>query len=433
MSAAPAPGPVRFVCVGLNWKTPLRIRERLAIEERSLPEALGELKESYPEAQFSLLSTCNRTEIYAICGEPAGGPDAEGLERFLARRSGMPPGELRDHLYVHLDSAAIRHLLEVASGLDSLVLGEDQILGQVKRAYDAAVARQTTGPDLHLVFQSAFGVAKRVRAETDLGRGKLSIGSAAVDYLRGVFDSFGNKTVLVIGAGKMAELALRHLMELGPGAVVVCNRSPQHAHDLAARFGGSARPLTEIYEALVEADIVISSTGADEPIVKAQEFAHVLPRRRGRLLAIVDIAVPRDFEAAIGELDDVLLWDIDDLEKIRHETLRSRERELAKALAIVEGELEALDEALALRTHGSVIGLLEQEYQRIVQAELEWLLPQLNGVSEEGQAKIRHFAHRLKNKFLHPPKAALRAEGRSGRHYRLFDAFRKLFGLEQDV
>jgi glutamyl-tRNA reductase len=421
---------MKLVCVGINWKTPVRIRERLAFDGPKVAEALPQLRDSSSGLECVILSTCNRTEIYTANSRENRQPCAEASNEFLAQFHKLPRSEFADHLYSLEDWAAAEHLFSVAAGLDSLVLGETQILGQVKLAYQWAVEQQTAGPILHSLFQRALGAGKRVHNETALSRGRLSIASAAVDYIRGVFDEFDDKSLLVIGAGKMAELVLTHLKELAPKTITVCNRTTERADKLVARLGGRVRPFEELRSALIEADIVISSTGAEQPLLFAPEFQGIMAARRHRLVAILDIAVPRDFDPEIARIDNVLLWNIDDLEKVAYRTLRQRERELNKALRIIEEETRAFQASLAFQQTSPVIGKLDSEYQRIIDQELGWLWPQLNGVADEHRDKIRQFAHRLKNKLLHLPKSALRAEASAGRHHGLVDALRRLFGLD---
>ena len=426
---------MKILCVGLNWKTPVTVRERLAFDQAELPAALARLKTEHSHLECAILSTCNRTEIYTVdpeATEEVPRVSEEALCTFLARYHQIARSDFDRHLYALEDAQAVTHLLCVASGLDSLILGEAQVLGQVKQAYQAAIDAQTTGRVLNLLFRQALRSAKRVHSETRLARGRLSVASAAVDYIRGVFEYFDDKTVLVIGAGKMAELAITHLQELHPQRLVICNRSRDRAEALADRFGGSARAFEELPEALVEADIVISSTGADEPLLTAEDFLPI-QMQRNRLMTIIDISVPRDIDPAINELEDVWLWNIDDLVKVRDQTMLAREGELDKALNIVDEETDAFAASMALQQSGPLIGRLDKEYQRIVEQELAWLLPQLNGVTEEQRLKIQQFAHRLKNKFLHPPKAAIRREARRGHApHRLSEALRKLFGLQED-
>jgi glutamyl-tRNA reductase len=419
---------LRFLCVGLHWKTPISLRERLAFDKQATEQALQDLKHRHEDSEFAILSTCNRTEIYAA--GPQGAREIRGDEiiHFLSDFHDVSMDEFVPHLYTYENAKASNHLFEVASGLDSLVLGEVQILGQVKEAYEQAVSSQVAGPILHTIFQKAFNVAKRVQTETGLSRGRLSIASAAVDYIKGVFEIFRDKTVLVIGAGKMAELTVKHLQELHPARILVVNRNIDRAQALADRFGGESWSFNRLQEGLIEADIVVSSTAADEPIIHAAEFAQVMKARRQRLIAIIDIAVPRDFDDAIGEMANVLLWNIDDLERVRHQTIRTRRSELLAASNIVSEELKQLDTQLALLQSGPIIGLLDREYQRVIDDELAWLLPQLNGISESQREKIKHFTHRMKNKLLHAPKATIRDELKHGRAGAL-ELIQRLFGL----
>jgi glutamyl-tRNA reductase len=421
---------LKFLCVGLHWKTPISLRERLAFDRDQVELALQQLRQRHEEAEFAILSTCNRTEVYSAGGEGSQEIRSDEIIRFLSDFHDVSMDEFVPHLYTHENAKASYHLFEVASGLDSLVLGEVQILGQVKQAYEQAARVSSAGPVMHTIFQKAFNVAKRIQTETGLTRGRLSIASAAVDYIKGVFEVFRDKTVLVIGAGKMAELTVQHLRELHPGRLLVLNRNIERAEAIAARFGGEAWAFGRLEEALTQADIVISSTAADEPIIHASDFARVMKARRQRLIAIVDIAVPRDFDDAIREMANVLLWNIDDLERVRHQTIRSRRSELVAANKIVEDELGQLDVQLALLQSGPIIGQLDQRFQRIIEDELAWLLPQLNGLSDAQREKIKHFTHRMKNKMLHAPKATIREELKQGR-VGVLELIQKLFGLDR--
>lgn len=420
---------MKLVLVGMNWKTPVGLRERLAFDVASARTALDGLKSTVPTAEYAILSTCNRTELYAAETADEVRVTAGGLAEYLADFHHVPLSEFMLHLYCVENGDAAEHLFKVAAGLDSLVLGESQILGQVKQAYQQAKEATTAGTVLHALFQRALSAAKRVHSETTLTRGHLSIASAAVDYARGVFDRFDDKSILVIGAGKMAELVLTHLKGLVPKSVLVCNRTRQRAIEVVARHGGIVREFADLRAALVDADIVLSSTGAGEPLVYAPEFEGIMADRKQRLIAVIDIAVPRDFDPAIAKIDNVLLWNIDDLESVTQRTLRQRENEFDKAIKIIEEETRTFLASMAFMQTSPVIGKLEQEYQRVIDSELEWLLPQLNGVAPEHRDKIRQFAHRLKNKLLHQPRTALRVDASSGGQHGLLDALRKLFGL----
>jgi glutamyl-tRNA reductase len=421
---------MRLICVGCNWKTPVALRERLAIEPTRLPDALDRLRKSGPGLECAILSTCNRTEIYL--GSSIDSGSRHGLEElgsFLADLQAVPFEAFREHLYLCEDEQAAQHLFCVAAGLDSLILGEVQILGQTKEAYHTASAAGAVGPVLHPLFQKAFNVAKRVQTDTTLSKGRLSIASAAVEYVKGVFEDFRTKTVLIVGAGKMAELTLTHLREHRLGRLLLCNRSRERADALALKFGGEVRPFESLHEALVEADVVISSTGAEEAIVRADEFHAIAQARRGRHMAIIDIAVPRDFDPAIEKFENVFLWNIDHLERVRHQTWRTRERAFDQAMRLVEQELAAFQTSVALQQTGPVLSKLDVEMQRVMEEELSWLFPQLNGMADVDRAKIRQFASRIKNKIQHPIRAAIRKEAEGGGHQSLVEAVRKLFGL----
>ena len=420
---------MRLWCVGCNWQTPVGLRERLALDPAGVSALLASAKEKLG-VEAAALSTCNRTELYLGGGElPPEDVPALGLT-LLAEARGVPLAELEQHAYRHHGDAAARHWFVVASGLDSLILGEGQVLGQTKAAYDAATAAGAAGPLFHPLFQRAFAAAKRVRTETPLAEGRLSIASAAVDFIREVFDDLRGKTALMIGAGKMAELTLTHLQPLAPKRILVANRGADRAQALAAKFGGEFRPFETLADALVEADVVVSGTGAGAAIFDDAAFAEVHRRRRGRHMAIVDIAVPRDFDPAIGQRDNVFLWNIDHLEHVRTRTLQRRQKAVEHALRIVDEELAGFKEGLRAAAGGATLADVERRLQETIDAELAWLLPQLNGMPDADREKIKAFAHRLKNKFLHPPRAALRAEAKDGDPGALLAALRKLFHLE---
>lgn len=421
---------MKLACVGCNWKTPIALRERLAAEGPKLSAMLEKAKSLGQGWEAVLLSTCNRTELYAFA--PPDNGDDFGVQRltdFLAHERGVSLGEIRPHLYFHEGAGTALHLFQVAAGLDSLVIGEVQILGQTRDAYQAAVDAGVVGPMLHGLFQRAIAVAKRVQNETELSKGKLSIASAAVEFILGVFDGLRDKTVLVIGAGKMADLTLQRLVERRPKKLLIVNRTAERAAELANKFEGELRPFDGLQQALIEADVVVSSTGADRPIVDAEFFERVHQSRRGRHLAIIDIAVPRDFDPAVGDYDNVFLWNIDHLERVRGKTLRQREKAYDQALKIIDSEVASFEAALAVQQAGPILAQWDAQLTEVAERELEWLLPQLNGIPQADHEKIRQFAHRLKNKFLHAPRTAIRKESEAGDHRSLLEALRKLFGL----
>jgi glutamyl-tRNA reductase len=342
----------------------------------------------------------------------------------------VPAGDVRPHLYAHADADAVRHLFRVAASLDSLVVGEGQIAGQVKRAYEAAAQCAAAGPHLHALFQHARVVAKRVRRETGIARGHVSVSSVAVDYVRQVFDHFHDKTVLVVGAGKMGGLTLKHLRGLRPRRILVTNRSPEKAGAVAAGCGGEAVAWEALDEVLAWADIVLSTTGAPEPIMTAKRFAGVLARRAGGPMVILDIAVPRDFDPTIHDGDRVCLFNIDDLTRTREATLSDRLRHVAPAEAIVEQEARRFVGEWARRRHGAAIAQLTEDFDRKRRAVLGQLLGKLNGRLTEADRQAVEGAFRLlQNQFLHGPISALGEASREGGGSTLLEALRQLFRL----
>jgi glutamyl-tRNA reductase len=416
---------VNLLLVGCSHRTaPVAVRERLALPEPRVGPTLAELLARFG-GEAAVLSTCNRLEMFLAPDAPAVDPVA-----FLAEWQRLDPAEVRPHVYEHRDGAAVRHLFRVAASLDSLVVGEGQIAGQVKRAYELARQTAAAGPLLHALFQHARVVAKRVRRETGIARGHVSVSSVAVDYVRQVFAHFHDKTVLVIGAGKMGALTLRHLRDLRPQRILVTNRSPDRAAAVAAGCGGRAVPWEGLDDALARADIVLSTTGAPEPVVTRQRFAGVLAKRTGGPLVVLDIAVPRDFDPDIHDGDRVCLFNIDDLERIRAETLADRLTHMAPAEAIVEHEAARFVGEWARRRNGPIIAALTDDFDRKRRAVLTQLLGRLNGRLDEADKRMIEGAFRLlQNQFLHGPISALGEASREGGGSTLLEALRQLFRL----
>jgi glutamyl-tRNA reductase len=422
--------------VGCSFRTTdLSLRERLAFDQAKLTRALEELNVRYG-CEAVILSTCNRVELYL--GRPAAPdpnlliPDVELIAEFLSETHQLAPHVIRPHLYEQRDQLAVRHLFRVAASLDSMIVGEGQIAGQVKQAYELAQDRATAGPLLHALFQHAHHVAKRVRTETGIARGHVSVSSVAVDYVRQVFAHFGDKNILVIGAGKMGELTLRHLKELKPRRIYVTNRSPEKAQAVAAGCGGEAVPWEQLDETLVRADIVLSTTGAPEPIVTLERYEKIAARRSRGPVVILDIAVPRDFDPRIHDGDRTCLFNIDDLKRIREQTLRERQKEIAPAEEIVGQETQKFLKAWARRKHGPVIARLNEEVEAKRQAIVRQLMNRLNGkLSEADRAEIEGAFRLFQSKVLHGPISALTEEpGEEASGHTLLDALRKLFRLQ---
>lgn len=423
-----------LLCVGCSYRNaPVAIREKLAFDGDKLSHALEALNTRH-DCEAVILSTCNRVELYLARHsqtqlEP---PEVIG---FLADFHGLNYQELLPHLYVHRQAEAVRHLFRVAASLDSMIIGEGQIAGQVKKAYETAQAHATAGALMHALFQSARVVAKRVRSETGIAQGKVSVSSAAVDYVRQVFDHFQNKTFLVIGAGKMGELTLRHLRELKPGRILVTNRSPEKAEAVARGCGGVAVPWSQLDDVLTVADVVLSTTGAPEPIVTLQRYRRIAARRTGGPVVILDIAVPRDFDPQIHDGDRTCLFNIDDLMKIREATLADRRKHIGAAEAIVEQEAKKFLKDWARKRNGPVIQSLTQDFESKRQAIVAELFTRLNGRLTEADRKAIEGAFRLlQNRLLHGPISALTEEAyeeTQPSQHTLLEALRKLFRLEE--
>jgi glutamyl-tRNA reductase len=425
-----------LVVVGCSFRnTPVGLRERLAFGGDALPRALDELTVRYG-CEAVILNTCNRVELYLARPAPAVPIDAELIAEFLGETHRVSVAEIRPHLYEHQGGESVRHLFRVASSLDSLIVGEGQIAGQVKKAYEFADGRSAAGPVLHALFQHARVVAKRVRTETGIARGHVSVSSAAVDYVRQVFAHFDDKRVLVIGAGKMGELTLRHLRDLQPRRILVTNRSPEKARAVAAGCGGEPVAWDQLDDVLARVDIVLSTTGAPEPIMTLERFRKVSARRtRGGPLVILDIAVPRDFDPRIHDGETTCLFNIDDLERIKEATLAERRKEVAPAEAIVAEETQKFLKGWARRRHGPVIARLTQDLEAKRRAIVEQLFGKLNGrLTADDRAYIEKAFSLLQNQFLHGPISALTEETHEappGGGHTLLDALRKLFRLQE--
>jgi glutamyl-tRNA reductase len=423
---------MKLLVVGCSFRTaPVEFRERLAFDQDKLLCALTELATRYG-CEAVILSTCNRVELYLARTDSPVAPDAELVAEFLGEFHDLPAAAIWPHLYHHQDAEAVRHLFRVAASLDSLIVGEGQIAGQVKRAYELSQERATTGPLLHAVFQHARLVAKRVRSETGIAHGHVSVSSAAVDYVRQVFDHFDDKVILIIGAGKMGELTLRHLRELRPYRILVTNRSPEKAEAMARGCQGTAVPWERLDDALAAADIVLSTTGAPEPIVTRQRYQRILARRTGGPVVILDIAVPRDFDPQIHDGDRTCLFNIDDLKRIRERTLRDRLKHVGPAEAIVEHEHKRFLSDWTRRRNGPVIARLTQDLEAKRQAIVAQLFGRLNGrLSAADQAYIEGAFRLLQNQFLHGPITALTEEAHGAGSHTLLEALRKLFRLQE--
>ena len=412
--------------VGLNHKTaPVEVRERLAIPGEQVIEALDELARHVPQAEAVVLSTCNRVEVYLSADDPSA---AESAARFFAHFRAAEPRGLDEFVYVHTEAAAIRHLFRVSAGLDSMVVGETQINSQLKEAYTIAAEHGSTGKVLNVLFQRAFAVAKEIYRKSEVSQRKVSVSSVAVDMAGHVFETFDDKTLMVVGAGEMAELALVHILEKGCPRIVVANRTPERAADMAKHYRGEAIALDQVPGRLVHADMVICCTASPDYVIRRPMVEQAAQARRNEPMLIIDIAVPRDVEPEVGDVDNVYLYNIDDLEHIVARNMAQREKELRRCAGIVDKEVAEFVQWLQSDEASPTIRELVEAVRTIKQQELDRLRPKLNSASESDWEQIVHMADRLANKIMHPPTTALREQAKQGQRWYIQVA-RKLFGL----
>lgn len=390
--------------LGLNHQTaPVGLRERVAFDAAALPAALSSLRALPDVSEAAVLSTCNRTELYAIA------ENGRSLDDWLATHAEGLDG----YLYRHSDADAVRHLFRVATGLDSMVLGEPQILGQVKEAWVAARANGALGNGLDRLFQQTFAVAKRVRTDTRVGANPVSVASTAVRLAQNSFARLDESTVLLIGAGETIELAARHLSEGKVRRLLIANRTLSHAQDLATRHGGYALPLTELDRHLAEADVVFSATASREPILAYAQVAAALARRKHKPMLLFDLAVPRDIQPGVAELDDAYLYTVDDLERAVEDNRRGRRQAAEAAEAIIELQVARYIENLHASSRQEPLKRLRAHGDAAREDVLAKARQQLaNG--RDAEAVLDFLAHTLTNRLLHPPTAALREAALSG-------------------
>jgi len=421
-----------IIVVGLSHKTaPVEIRERVAFAADCLHDALERVRvdEAVPEAV--IVSTCNRVEVYAAARDRDQG--VEQVVRFFAEYHGLPLEDLRPHLYVYQGPAAVRHVFRVASSLDSMVVGEPQILGQVKDAYEAAAAGKATGLVLNKFMHKAFSTAKRVRTETAIAQAAVSVSFAAVQLARAIFGSLEGKSVLVIGAGEMCELAVTHLVENGVKEVQVTNRTLARAEELAGRFQGRAVPFEEFAYHLPEVDIVISSTGAPHFVLGVEAVRAAMKARKQKPMFLIDIAVPRDIDPRINDLPNVYLYDVDDLQSVVEQNKKEREKEAEKAERIVAEEVESFQAWLKTLEVTPTIRALRERFDAIRKAELEKTLRVFgDGLTSKQRKSLEAMSQAIVNKILHEPTVYLkRAAGDPDLEVSV-EAVRRLFGLEKE-
>jgi len=422
----------RLITLGISHKTaPLALRERLALPEGRAAGVLRDLV-AHPEIHEAVaISTCNRTEIYLVASDPV---DAESAAlSALSRQAGIPPTELLGSLYSPREMDAARHLFSVAAGLESMIVGEAEIQGQVKRAYELALVEGATGPITNRLFRDALATGKRARTETAISRARVSVSSVAVELARGTLGELDSRRVLVIGAGENGELTAKALRERGVETVFVANRRYDRAIGLAQRFGGQAVRFDDLPRQLEDADIVVSSTASPHQIVGREELELVMEGRGGRPLLLIDIAVPRDIEPSVRELPGVTLFDMDDLQREVARNLGARESEVARVGAIVEQEVERFGDWLASLDVVPTIAALRERGEEIVQRVLRENESRWESLGEADRARVELLARTIVGRMLHEPTLRMKGAAERGGSYVQLQALRELFGLEPEA
>jgi len=423
---------VHLLLLGVSHRTaPVNLRERLDFSSRDIGAAVEALCAQSSAKETVVLSTCNRSELYVVSDEPS--RTREELIGFLGDYHQIAPADFVPHLFAREDAQAAHHLFRVAAGLDSLVVGEPQVLGQVKEAFTVASDRHCAGPVLNRLFTASFGVGKRVRTETGLGEGAVSVSFAAVQLARKIFGRLDGRRVLVIGAGEMGELTARHLRANGVGDILITGRTLARAQELAETVGGTAVPWGDLVGALGRADIVITATGSPTPIITQANVASVMGRQRRDPLFIMDIAIPRDVEAEAGDIEQVFLYNVDDLQAIVQENMSRRSAEVQRAEEIVAEEVGRFMTWRRSRGAVSTVVALRQRFDQIRRAELERLDSKLAGLDPEARARVEEVTRLIVEKLLLEPTEQLKALPDEETQVAYTDAVRRLFALRDDA
>ena len=421
-----------ILALGVSHKTAsLPVREKLALPEGRAVSVLRELVGHTDVHEAVAISTCNRTEVYLVVSDAVETESA--ALAILARQAGIPPTELLGTLYALRDEEAVRHLFHVAAGLDSMIVGEAEVQGQVKRAYELALVEGVTGPVANRLFRDALGAGKRVRTETAISRAHVSVSSVAVELARGALGELDTRKVLVIGAGENGELTARALHERGVNTVFVANRRYDRAIGLAQRFGGRAVRFEDLPRQLLEADIVVSATSSPHQIVGRDELELMVGQREGRPLLMIDIAVPRDIEPSVREVRGVTLYDMDDLQREVARGLGTREGEVVRARQIVDQEVDRFAAWLASLDVVPTIAALREVGEGVVEQVLRENESRWESLSDEDRARVDLLARAIVNRLLHEPTLRLKSAVEGDRPYVLVQALRELFGLEVET
>ncbi|MCT2343113.1 glutamyl-tRNA reductase [Bacillales bacterium AN1005] len=423
---------MHIVVVGLNYKTaPVEIRERLTFDSSALGEAMSQLQKKKSILENIIISTCNRTEIYAVVDQLHTG--RYYIKEFLSEWFKIDQAEFSPYIFIYEQDGAMNHLFQVACGLNSMVVGETQILGQVRASFLEAQAIESSGTVFNQLFKQAVTLAKKAHTETDIGANAVSVSYAAVELAKKIFGTLDNKNVLILGAGKMGELAIQNLYSNGAKNVTVINRTFEKAQSLADRFEGQAKSLSELQCALIDADILISSTGASSFVITKSMMNTVEKIRKGKPLFMVDIAVPRDLDPALAELDSVFLYDIDDLEGIVEANLQERQREAAKIMLMIEQEIVEFNEWLHLLGIVPVISALRDKALAIQGETMKSIERKLPHLSDRDKKVLNKHTKSIINQMLKDPILHAKELASSDNREQAMELFVKIFNLEQDV
>ena len=417
-----------LVVIGLNHRTaPLDLLERMSIDDSRLTKALADLIERPHVTEAVILSTCNRTEVYAYVEKFHGA--YQDVREFLSAITYQPPELFADHLYAHYDQETVRHLFRVASGLDSAVVGENEVLGQVRRAWETSQQEHAAGPVLAPLFRHAVETGKRARTETTISRNIASVSQAAIAMARQRLDSLEGISVLVLGAGEMGEGLVRSLHDAGVSSIAIANRTWENAVELAERAGGTPVRLTELHATLDGVDLLVTSTGASALMVEANELSALMTRREGRPLLIVDIAVPRDVDPLAGSIEGITLLDMNDLRAFADSGIRERQREVSAVEVIIEQEVERYSAYATAREVAPLIAALHGRADEIRDSELERFASRLSDLSPKEREAVEALVQGVIGKMLYRPTVRLKDAAGSARGERLADALRDLFDL----
>jgi len=424
---------VKLLLTGLSHHTaPLEVRERMVFSADSVPQALERLREMAPAVKEAvLLSTCNRTEVLLRCDDPAA--TLAQVRSFLQEKSGIEKSRLDRSLYTFWDLEAVRHFFRVAASLDSMIIGEPQILKQVKDAHTCALREGQLETILDGLCQRAFQSAKRVRTDTAIGRNPVSISYTACELARQIFGSLAGRAVLVLGAGRMGELTLQHLVGAGADRIFVITRRYERAVELARRIQGEAVSFAHMKECLLQVDIVISSTSAPNVILKKEDVTALMRKRRNKPIFFIDIAVPRDIDPAVNQVDNVFLYDIDDLQRVVDDNLQERKREARLAEEIVEKEVQAFQTWFRNLAAGPTIAAMRKSMHDVRLDEFERFRSRMTSMTPEQLAVVEEFGRGLVNKILHRPMVELKKSMNGNASPGQVDLLRRLFGLSQEA